>query len=180
MFWINAPGMEAHLYARQKLSAPQTSETEEEEPRVFIYAAVSTPGCRNGNWTRNVKKTGRGGGTDGQWRRGRNHPGEKKCWNKGDCSKHITEGGVCVWQSDASEWWTSLPTETIEVQNDWLDPVRSPGTTSQVHHQSDFRANLFCRWAQQLFGWFFKKNKHIKSFANICKYLPVFGSLILK
>lgn len=58
MFWINAPVMEAHLYARQELSAPQTSETEEEElgQRGFVCAAVNTPGCRNGNWTRNVKK----------------------------------------------------------------------------------------------------------------------------
>lgn len=171
MFWINAPVMEAHLYARRKLSTPQTSETEEEEPRVFICAAVNTPGCRNGNWTRNVKKTGRGGGTDGQWRRGLNHPGVKKRWNKGDCSKHLTVGGVCVWLSHASEWWTSLPpTETTEVQNDWLDPVMSPGTTSQVHHQSDFRANLFWRWAQQLFGRFFLMNcllNHLLICSNI-------------
>lgn len=86
---MSAPVMEAHLYVTPEPSAPQTAEAEGEGPDEgssppFICAAVNAPpGRRNGNWTMNVKKKKnregrRDGGTDGQWRRGLNHPGAKE------------------------------------------------------------------------------------------------------
>lgn len=85
MFWINTPLMDAHLYAKQQLSLSTFSVCRRKKPEpgpafkpVFMCAAVSTPGLRDGNWTRKAKTLG------GVWGgASRNHATvEKK-----DCSK---------------------------------------------------------------------------------------------
>ena len=122
----------AHLYAQQQLTLStyrllrlcrkkETGARTRMWTPMIMCAAVSTPGLRNGNWTRKAKTQG------GGWRRGRTTQ---------DCSKSITVGSAHVWQSDDTEGRPSSTSSRDRLSPDWLDAVTSAGTTCSFHQQT--------------------------------------------
>lgn len=126
--WVQTSALftDAHLYSEQQLALStyrllQLCRKKETGARTRMWtpmimcAAVSTPGLRNGNWTRKAKTQG------GGWRRGRTTQ---------DCSKYITVGSAHVWQLDDTEGRPSSASSRDRLSPEWLDAVTSAGTTS--------------------------------------------------
>lgn len=116
---------------------------------MIMYAAVNTPGLRNGNWTRKAKTQG---GEDGG-RRGENHPGImrglKKKW-----LFQIHHGGECSCLTAGWYWReTFFYLQQGSLRPDWLDGVMSPGTTCSVHQDRHLLGKRIVCFADYCFSF---------------------------